>query len=84
VVRRHLEVRRISFGPQDQTVALTGREFGGITPIALPAGWPILVDPGVVEAETVIIGSGFRGRKLLVRASELVSLPAPQELTLAR
>src|SRR4051794_15676869 len=38
VVRRHLEVRKISFAPQDEAVALTGMEFGGITPIGLPDG----------------------------------------------
>ena len=31
-VRRHLDVRKISFAPQDDAVSLTGMEFGGITP----------------------------------------------------
>ena len=44
MVRKHLGVRKISFAPMDDAVALTGMEYGGITPIGLPAGWPVLVD----------------------------------------
>ena len=84
VVRRHLDVRKISFAPQDEAVELTGMEFGGITPIGLPEGWPILIDPAVVAAETVVIGSGIRGSKLLVPAADLLTLPGAQELKLAQ
>ena len=84
VVRRHLDVRKISFAPQDEAVELTGMEFGGITPIGLPEGWPILIDPAVVAAETVVIGSGIRGSKLLVSAADLLRLPGAQELKLAQ
>ena len=44
VVRRHLDVRKISFARLDDAVALTGMEFGGITAVGLPADWPVLVD----------------------------------------
>ena len=47
VVRRRLDVRSASFAPMDEAVALTGMEYGGITPIGLPADWPILVDAAV-------------------------------------
>ena len=30
-----------------EAVELTGMEYGGITPIGLPAGWPVLVDAAV-------------------------------------
>ena len=36
VVRRHLDVRKISFAPQEEAVRLTGMEFGGISPVGLP------------------------------------------------
>ena len=29
----------------DDAVALTGMEYGGITPLGLPDGWPLLVEP---------------------------------------
>jgi prolyl-tRNA editing enzyme YbaK/EbsC (Cys-tRNA(Pro) deacylase) len=84
VVRRHLDVRKISFAPQDEAVALTGMEFGGITPVGLPDGWPVLVDPAVVAAGEVVIGSGLRGSKLLVPAAALLKLPGAEELALAQ
>lgn len=46
VVRRHLDVRKISFAPMDEAVALTGTQYGSITPIGLPDDWPVLVDEG--------------------------------------
>lgn len=83
VVRRHLDVRKISFAPQDEAVELTGMEFGGITPVGLPASWPVLIDPAVVEAGDVVIGSGIRASKLLVPAAQIADLPSAQVLPLA-
>src|SRR3712207_7774980 len=51
VVRRHLDVRKASFAPQDVAVAESGMAFGGITPVGLPEGWPVLVDPAVAAAD---------------------------------
>ena len=84
VVRRYLDVRKISFAPQEDAVALTGMEFGGITPIGLPDDWPVLVDPAVVVAGEVVIGSGIRGSKLLVPAAALLKLRVAHELSLAQ
>ena len=83
VVRRRLDVRKISFAPQDDAVVLTSMEFGGITPIGLPVDWPVLIDPAVVEAGEVVIGSGIRASKLLVPTAPLLSLPGARELSLA-
>src|SRR5882757_1839238 len=60
IVRRHLDARKASFAPMDDAVRLTGMEYGGITPIGLPAEWPILVDSRVAATPHVIIGSGVR------------------------
>src|SRR6185312_3464810 len=65
-VRKHLDARKISFAAMDTAVSLTGMEYGGITPVGLPADWPILVDQNVADQQRVIIGSGIRGSKLLV------------------
>lgn len=83
VVRRHLAVRKISFAPMDEAVALTGMEFGGITPVGLPEAWPVLVDPAVIDAGQVVIGSGIRGSKLLVAAGEIGGLPFADRVALA-
>lgn len=83
VVRRHLDARKLSFASMDDAVALTGMEFGGITPIGLPADWPLLVDESVADHERLIIGSGIRGSKLLVPGAFLAALPNAEVLPLA-
>ncbi|HYN67349.1 MAG TPA: YbaK/EbsC family protein [Ornithinibacter sp.] len=84
VVRRHLGVRKISFAPMDDAVGLTGMEFGGITPVGLPQGWPVLVDESVVAAGEVVIGSGLRRSKLLLPGADLLTLPGAERLALAQ
>jgi prolyl-tRNA editing enzyme YbaK/EbsC (Cys-tRNA(Pro) deacylase) len=81
VVRRHLDVRKASFAAMDDAVALTGMEYGGITPVGLPADWPILVDAAVAEVPAVIIGSGVRRSKLLLPGAALARLPGAEVLT---
>jgi prolyl-tRNA editing enzyme YbaK/EbsC (Cys-tRNA(Pro) deacylase) len=75
VVRRHMDVRKCSFAPMDEAVRLTGMEYGGITPIGLPADWPILVDSRVASAPHVIIGSGVRHSKIAIAGPALGALP---------
>ena len=83
VVRRHLDVRKISFAPMEEAVSRTGMAYGGITPVGLPADWPLLVDRGVVDAGWVVVGSGTRGGKLAVRGEDLARLPGAEVLALA-
>lgn len=78
VVRRRLDVRSASFAPMDEAVVLTGMEYGGITPVGLPDGWPILVDPAVVQAPEVVIGGGVRGSKLFLPGATLLELPGAE------
>jgi prolyl-tRNA editing enzyme YbaK/EbsC (Cys-tRNA(Pro) deacylase) len=75
VVRRYLNVRKASFAPVAEAVALTGMEFGGITPIGLPEAWPVLVDARVAATARVIIGSGIRGSKIELPGAALADLP---------
>ncbi|WP_328581245.1 YbaK/EbsC family protein [Streptomyces sp. NBC_00370] len=75
VVRKQLGSRKASFAPMDTAVQETGMEYGGITPIGLPAGWPLLVDPAVVDTEWVLIGSGRRRGKLIVPGKVFGGLP---------
>jgi prolyl-tRNA editing enzyme YbaK/EbsC (Cys-tRNA(Pro) deacylase) len=80
LVRRHLGARKASFAPQDVAVAETGMAYGGITPVGLPARWPVLVDAAVAAADLVVIGSGTRGSKLAVPGATLAALPAAEVL----
>ena len=78
VVRKRLDARKASFAPMEDAVALSGMEFGGITPIGLPAGWPVLIDAAVLERETVVIGSGLRRSKIALPAAALAELPGAE------
>ncbi|MFD6071264.1 YbaK/EbsC family protein [Amycolatopsis lurida] len=78
VIKRRLDVRKASFAPMDEAVSLTGMEYGGITPVGLPAEWPILIDQRVADEPELVIGSGIRGGKLLISGSALASLPGAE------
>jgi prolyl-tRNA editing enzyme YbaK/EbsC (Cys-tRNA(Pro) deacylase) len=75
LARRQLGARKISFAPMDDAVALTGMEYGGITPVGLPAGWPVLIDDAVAAAPRVVVGSGIRGSKIWLPGAALAALP---------
>lgn len=75
VVRREMDVRKLSFAPMDLAVERTGMEYGGITPIGLPPGWPVLVDEAVLARPAAVIGSGIRGSKLVLPGASLADLP---------
>jgi prolyl-tRNA editing enzyme YbaK/EbsC (Cys-tRNA(Pro) deacylase) len=75
VVRRQLDVRKASFAPVDLAVAQTGMEYGGITPIGLPAHWPVFVDAAVAAAPRIVVGSGVRRSKLSLPGMLLGRLP---------
>ena len=75
VVKKYLDVKKISFAPMEEAVQLTAMEFGGITPVGLPADWPILIDAKVAGSPQLVIGSGIRGSKLVVSGALLTRLP---------
>jgi len=78
VVRRRLDVRKVSFASMDDAVDATGMEYGGITPLGVPAGWPVLLDPAVVATERVVVGSGVRRSKLVLPGAALLALPGAE------
>jgi prolyl-tRNA editing enzyme YbaK/EbsC (Cys-tRNA(Pro) deacylase) len=77
-VRRHLDVRKASFAAMDFAVTATAMEYGGITPVGLPEGWPVLVDQRVHDAPAVVIGSGLRRSKLALPGRLLSTLPTAE------
>jgi len=83
VVRKHIDARKASFAPMDVAVAETGMEYGGITPVGLPAGWHLLVDQAVVDTDLVVVGSGLRRSKLVLPGRLLAALPGAETLSLA-
>ncbi len=80
LVRRHLDAKKASFAPVDAVTAASGMEYGGITPVGLPADWPVLVDEEVAKTPSVVIGSGIRGSKLRLPGRLLAAIPSAQVL----
>ena len=84
LVRKHLGAKKVSFAPPETAVELTGMEYGGITPIGLPASWALLVDESVAAAPKLIIGSGVRASKILTSGAFLASLPGAEVISLVK
>lgn len=81
LVKRTLDVRKASFHPMERAVEETSMEYGGITPVGLPATWRVFVDAATLDIETAIIGSGVRRSKLLLPGRLLGMLPNAEVLT---
>ncbi|NML53757.1 hypothetical protein HHL19_31255 [Streptomyces sp. R302] len=75
VVRKHLGARKVSFAPMETATGDSGMEYGGITPVGLPAAWPLLVDAAVVDTPWVLVGSGRRRGKLILPGKAFAQLP---------
>ena len=65
LVKRTLDVRKASFLSMDRAVEESGMEYGGITPVGLPAGWRLLVDSRVARHR----GRGHRLRRTPLQAA---------------
>jgi prolyl-tRNA editing enzyme YbaK/EbsC (Cys-tRNA(Pro) deacylase) len=78
LVRRRLEARKASFASVEFVTEATAMEYGGITPVGLPAEWPLLVDAAVVRTEIVVIGSGLRRSKVVLPGAALADLPGAE------
>jgi len=74
IVRKTLNARRVSLAPIEEVLKETQMEYGSVTPIGLPADWPILIDERVVQAPRIIIGSGLVNAKLSLPSKVLAEL----------
>jgi prolyl-tRNA editing enzyme YbaK/EbsC (Cys-tRNA(Pro) deacylase) len=66
---------RVSFAPAEETAALTGMMIGGVTALALPAGIPVFIDPGLMGLDYIILGGGSRSTKIKVSPKVLEQIP---------
>ena len=80
LVRKTLDVRKATFLSTDRATAESAMEYGGITPVGLPAEWRLLVDARCVEIDAAIIGSGVRHSKILLPGALLADLPGAEVL----
>jgi prolyl-tRNA editing enzyme YbaK/EbsC (Cys-tRNA(Pro) deacylase) len=78
LVKRRLDVRKATFLAMERAVEETGMEYGGITPLGLPAGWRVLVHEALLDEPVVVVGSGVRRSKLLLPGRALADLPGAE------
>ncbi|MEX0657839.1 MAG: YbaK/EbsC family protein [Egibacteraceae bacterium] len=77
-VRRRLGVRKASFAPAEETVALTGMLPDGVTPFGLPGDLPLWVDEDVVAHASVVVGGGSRALKIRVATEAFGRIPGAE------
>ena len=63
-VRRVMDVPRASFATAEEMKEHTGMEVGGVTPLALPEGWPLYVDASLMALDWLVVGGGGRDFKV--------------------
>ena len=78
VARKLIDVRKASFLPMDRAVEESGMEYGGITPVGLPASWRLLVDAALLGVPAAMIGSGLRRSKLILPGDALAEIPGAE------
>lgn len=74
-VRRLLGVRKASFAPPEEVVALTGMTPHGVTPFGLPEDVAMLIDAALTELDEVVVGGGSRRLKIAVAPGALAAVP---------
>jgi len=75
LAKKQLGASKISFAAMDAATAASAMEYGGITPLGLPAGWPVLIDAAAAAADRVVVGSGLRRSKISLPGTALTEIP---------
>ena len=73
--RKKLDARKVSFASPEDTMAVTGMEIGGVTPLGLPGDLPVWIDGKVMEREYVILGGGNKTSKIKAPPAILETVP---------
>lgn len=74
--RQLMDVRKVSFAPQELTAEVTGMEIGGVTPFGLPPGMRLFVDAAVLDQPWVVVGGGSRDMKVKVDPEVFTRMPS--------
>lgn len=75
VVRKKLQVPKVSFATPDTTLELTGMQLGGVTPFGMPDNVPVWIDTQVMKCKEIILGGGDRTTKLIMSPDMLLKIP---------
>ena len=74
-VRGLMQVKKLSFASADVTKEHTEMMIGGVTPFGVSDEIPIYVDSRIMDHDSVIVGGGNRGIKILVDPEVFSRMP---------
>lgn len=72
MLRKVLGRSRISMAAEQEVLAVTGYHIGTVGPFGLPDQVQVIVDAGMLKEEEVSIGSGMRGRAIILKSADLI------------
>ena len=72
-LRKHLGQSRLTMASQDEVLEVTGYRIGAVSPFGLRRPIKVIVDPGVLRADEVSLGSGVRGVAIVMKTSDLMN-----------
>lgn len=70
-LRSYLGQSRITTASREEVLQVTGYELGAVAPFGLPAPIRVLIEEGVLEQETISLGSGVRGTAVIMQSADL-------------
>lgn len=79
-LRKHLGRSRLTTASEEEVLAVTGYQIGAVSPLGLPQPLPVYIDEGVAAQDEISLGSGVRGRTVILRAADLLKALPEAEL----
>jgi len=70
-LRKHLGRSRISMATEEEVLAVTGYRIGTVGPFGLAHPIRVLIEANVIREEEISIGSGIRGRAIILKSANL-------------
>lgn len=70
-LRSYLGQSRLTMADKDEVLEITGYPIGAVSPFGTVRNLRVLVDPGVFAEEEISIGSGVRGKTVILKSADL-------------
>lgn len=70
-LRQHFGQRRLTMASEEEVFEETGYVLGAVSPFGLPRPLPIYLDQSVLDIGEVSLGSGRRGRAIVLQGEDL-------------
>ena len=72
---RHMVGRsRLTLASPEEVYAITGYKIGTVSPLGIPENIPVYIDQSVITQDRISIGSGTRGKAILLNTTTLLSV----------